>query len=105
MLEAGPCRRFRAGAGAGDGGLDSVSCIRQPVPPHSRQGGGGLASISGKIAPYQPSVVNQQPACLAPSHPVLSVGVVRWHLTAHAADAVVHTSTCIAGSQPCMHYL
>ena len=31
--------------------------------------------------------------------------VVRWHLTAHAADAVVHTSTCIAGSQPCMHYL
>ena len=32
-------------------------------------------------------------------------GVVRWHLTAHAADAVVHTSTCIAGSQLCMHYL
>ena len=33
------------------------------------------------------------------------VPVVRWHLTAHAADAVVHTSTCIAGSQLCMHYL
>ena len=33
------------------------------------------------------------------------VGVVRWHLTAHAADAAVYTSTCITGSQPCMHYL
>ena len=31
--------------------------------------------------------------------------VVRWHLTAHAANAVLHTSTCITGSQPCMHYL
>ena len=31
--------------------------------------------------------------------------VVRWHLTVHAADAVVHTSTCIAGSQLRMHYL
>ena len=31
--------------------------------------------------------------------------VVRWNLTAHAADAVVHTSTCIAGSEPCMDYL
>ena len=26
--------------------------------------------------------------------------VVRWHLTTHAADAIVHTSTCITGSQP-----
>ena len=35
----------------------------------------------------------------------LRVLVVRWHLTAHAVDAVVHTSTCITGSHPYRHYL
>ena len=64
-------------------------------------------------APTLSSVREFTPECvpdgvmppIRPPFRLSRVDVVRWHLTAHAADAVVHTSTCIAGSQPCMHYL